>query len=259
MERVGEARRELDEHGFTRLEGILDRPRRERIAGRLDELFAQEGARAGVEFRQETGALRLANLADKGELFVECMLEPVVLELVAHVLGRRFKLSSLNAWAAEPGEAAAQPLHADMGALPDERGFWVANALFMLDDFTRANGALRAVPGTHRSGRLPMDALADPRAPHPDEVLVTGRAGDVIVMNAHLWHAGTAKRTSGRRLALHCFYCRSDKPQQQYQKRLLRAQTLARLSPQARAMLALDDPSNDALSAAGEGASGFLR
>jgi hypothetical protein len=252
------ARRELDERGFTRLAGVLSPERRERLARRIDALFEQEGERAGSEFRPEPGSPRLANLADKGDEFLECMLEPAVLGLVAHVLGERFKLSSLNVRSAEPGEAAAQPLHADMGALPDAQGFWVCNALFMLDDFTLANGSLRAVPGTHRSGRLPADALADPRAPHPDEVLVTGRAGDVVVMNAHLWHAGTANHSPRRRLALHSFYCRSDKPQQQYQRRLLSPETQARLSPAARALLALDDPLNDALSAAGEGGSGFL-
>jgi ectoine hydroxylase-related dioxygenase (phytanoyl-CoA dioxygenase family) len=185
------------------------------------------------------------------------MLEPVVLELVGHVLGPAFKLSSLNARGAEPG-GEPQPLHADVGAIADERGFWVANALFMLDDFTADNGSLRAVPGSHRLGKLPHDLLADPKAPHPDEVLVTGRAGDVVVMNAHLWHAGTANRTRDRRLALHSFYCRADKPQQQYQRRLLRPETQSRLSARARALLALDDPRNDELSAGGEGASGFL-
>jgi ectoine hydroxylase-related dioxygenase (phytanoyl-CoA dioxygenase family) len=100
--------------------------------------------------------------------------------------------------------------------------------------------------------------LANPDRPHPDEVLVTGRAGDVVVMNSHLWHGGTANRTDRRRLALHAFYCRGDKPQQQYQKALLRAETTAALSPAARAMLALDDPANDALSAEG-GRSGFMK
>jgi len=78
-------------------------------------------------------------------------------------------------------------------------------------------------------------------------------------MNAHLWHGGAANRTQRPRLALHAFYCRSDKPQQQYQKALLRAETQAALPAQARALLALDDPENDALSAAGAGASGFMR
>jgi ectoine hydroxylase-related dioxygenase (phytanoyl-CoA dioxygenase family) len=250
---------DLDERGFTRIEGVLTLERRQRLADRLEALFAEEGDAAGSEFRQEPGARRLANLVDKGPVFVECILEPRVLALVEHVLGPAYKLSSLNARAAESGEGAAQPLHADVGAVKDERGYWVCNTVFMLDDFTEANGTLRAIPGSHRVGRLPQDVLDDPRAPHPEEVLVTGRAGDVVVMNAHLWHAGTANRTKDRRLALHAFYCRSDKPQQLYQRRWLRPSTQASLSPAARALLALDDPTNDALSADGERRSGFLK
>ena len=147
------------------------------------------------------------------------------------MLGPRFKLSSLNARSANPHSAESQPLHVDAGALPDEAGYWVCNTVWLLDDFTTENGALRVVPGSHRSGQRPQDALADPRRPHPDEVLVTGRAGDLVVMNSHLWHGGTANRTDRRRLALHAFYCRWDKPQQQYQKALLRPETVAALSP----------------------------
>jgi len=120
------------------------------------------------------------------------------------------------------------------------------------------NGPLRVVPGSHRSGRKPQEVLADPGRPHPDEVLVTGGAGDLVVMNSHLWHGGAANHTDRPRLALHAFYCRWDKPQQQYQKALLRPETQAALSPAARVLLALDDPANDAMSAAG-GQSGFMK
>jgi hypothetical protein len=251
-------RRRLDDVGYVRLEGFVDPERRQRLIDRIDALFEAEGDKAGAEFRQEPGARRLANLADKGDVFIECMLEPAVLEHLARVLGPRFKLSSLNARSANPRSDEAQPLHVDAGAVPDERGYWVCNVVWMLDDFTTDNGALRAVPGSHRWGRRPQDALADPRLPHPDEVLVTGRAGDLVVMNSHLWHGGTANRTDRRRLALHAFYCRWDKPQQQYQKALLRAETQASLSPAARVLLALDDPANDAMSTEG-GRSGFMK
>jgi hypothetical protein len=53
-------------------------------------------------------------------------------------------------------------------------------------------------------------------------------------MNAHLWHGGTANRTSRPRLAMHAFYCRRDKPQQQYQKKLLRPEVQASLSAGAK-------------------------
>jgi hypothetical protein len=252
-------RRELDERGFVRLPGFIAPERRRRLVERIEALFAEEGDEAGGEFKQEPGARRLANLVDKGEVFVECVVEPRVLGYVGHVLGGSLKLSSLNARSANPRSDASQPLHVDAGALPDERGFWVCNTVWMLDAFTTDNGALRVVPGSHRFGRRPQDALDDPRQAQPDEVLVTGEAGDLVVMNSHLWHGGTANRTGHARLALHAFYCRRDKPQQQYQKALLRAEVQRSLPAAAREVLALDDPLNDALGREGSGASGFLK
>ena len=61
------------------------------------------------------------------------------------------------------------------------------------------------------------------------------------------------------RRALHGFYTRGDKPQQQFQKALLRAQTIAGLSPVQRKVLALDDPENDRLSSETTRMSGFLK
>jgi ectoine hydroxylase-related dioxygenase (phytanoyl-CoA dioxygenase family) len=145
-----------------------------------------------------------------------------------------------------------------MGQVADSRGFAVFNSIWLLDDFTPDNGPTRLVPGSHRSGRLPHEVLADPLARHPDEIVTLGRAGDVILTNASLWHGGTTNRSARPRRSLHGFYVRGDLPQQQYQKRLLRPQTQARLSPQLRRILALDDPRNDELSAAGSGRSGFL-
>jgi ectoine hydroxylase-related dioxygenase (phytanoyl-CoA dioxygenase family) len=78
-------------------------------------------------------------------------------------------------------------------------------------------------------------------------------------MNAHLWHGGTANRTSAPRLAMHAFYCRRDKPQQQYQKRMVRPEVQATLDADLRNLLALDDPLNDELSSSVTVRSGFLK
>ena len=105
-----------------------------------------------------------------------------------------------------------------------------------------------------------MKRLPDnPKEAHRDEIKITGKAGTVVVMNAHLWHGGEANLTAKPRTALHSFYCRSDKPQQQYQKRLLSAEVQARLSPQLRRLLALDDAHNDAISAEVAVTSGFMK
>jgi ectoine hydroxylase-related dioxygenase (phytanoyl-CoA dioxygenase family) len=251
--------RRLDEDGFLVLEAFMGAELLNTLRRRVAELFAAEGDRAGSEFKPEPGCLRLANLVDKGEVFRHIITRPRLLECIAHVLGPAFKLSSLNARSVPPGGAGGQQLHCDMSALPDDKGYWVCNSVWMLDDFTAENGALRAVPGSHRSGRLPREALADPAAQHPDEILVTGRAGTVAVMNAHLWHGGTANRSTSPRTAVHAFFCRRDRPQQQYQKKLLRPEVQQALSPELRYLLALDDPLNDQLSAEVAIRSGFLK
>jgi phytanoyl-CoA dioxygenase PhyH len=250
---------QLTRLGYLRVEGAVSPALRARVVDRLEALYASEGERAGSEFKQEPGARRLANLVDKDPLFAECIAVPALLACVAHVIGARFKLSSLNARSANPHNGLDQPLHADGGALPDARGSWVCNALWMLDDVTPENGALRVIPGSHRAGRLPGEALADAAAPHPEQIVLTARAGDVLVLDAHVWHGGLANRTDRPRRALHAYYCRWDKPQQQYQKALLRPESQARLTAEQRALLALDDPFNDQVSAAGSGRSGFMK
>jgi ectoine hydroxylase-related dioxygenase (phytanoyl-CoA dioxygenase family) len=251
--------RQLDELGFTVLEGVMRPALLQGLRDRINALFDAEGDAAGSEFLQEPHAHRLANLLDKGAIFQEAIVLREVLACVRHVIGDDCKLSSLNARAADPHSPVGQPLHVDMGAIADERGYWVCNTVWMLDDFTAENGATRMVPGSHRWTQRPQDVLADPYAPHPDEILLTGPAGSVAVMNAHLWHGGTANRTSAPRLAMHAFYCRRDKPQQQYQKKLLRPDVQNSLAPEVRAILALDDPLNDELSSQTVVRSGFLK
>jgi len=250
---------QLDEQGYVVLESCMGSDLLHALRTRILALFEEEGDRAGSEFRTEEHAHRLANLVDKGEVFRRAIVLPQMLDYVQHVLGADCKLSSLNARSADPNTDIGQPLHVDMGAVPDDKGYWVCNTVWMLDDFTRENGPTRMIPGSHKWGTRPQDVLDDPLAPHPQELLLTGKAGSIAVMNAHMWHAGTANRTTAPRLAMHAFFCRRDKPQQQYQKQLLRPEVQAAVSPGVRGILALDDPMNDELSAAVTVRSGFLK
>jgi len=250
---------DLDRDGFLVIPNLLDAGMLEALRTRVEELFELEGENAGSEFKKEDGARRLANCVDKGEIFEQAIQLPEILQAKAHILGPAFKLSSLNVRSTNPMGEAEQPLHVDMNAIADEQGYWVANTIYMLDDFTPDNGATRVVPGSHRWKQRPQEQLADAFAVHPEQMLVTGTAGTVVICNAHTWHGGTANRTLGHRRAMHGFFCRADKPQQQYQKRLLRAETQQRLSPKLRRLLAIDDAQNDLLSAEVAVTSGFLK
>lgn len=249
----------LDQEGYLVLPNFFDIRQRSDLRNRLQLLFDEEGDSAGEEFKQESGVERLANLVNKGQIFQQLICDERLLCCVRRVLGEQIKLSSANARRVPPFCEVRQPLHCDMGAVADQHGYWVCNSIWMLDDFTPDNGTIRVIPGSHRWGKLPQEELSDLVAPHADEILITGAAGTVVIMNAHLWHGGTGNRTAKSRLAFHAFYCRRDKPQQQYQRQLIDAQLQQALSPTLRHLLALDDPINDQLSTVVATRSGFLR
>lgn len=100
-----------------------------------------------------------------------------------------------------PG-SGAQGLHADAPALQPGEPVRAITAIWMLDDFTVRNGATRVVPGSHLLRRAVPRPYAQPSAHHPDEVIVTGSAGDVVVLSGHLWHSGRANQSNGPRRAV---------------------------------------------------------
>ena len=252
-------RQQLDDDGYAVLPDLICVDLLPEMQQQVESLFAAEGDRAGAEFKQEPGSRRLANLVAKRDLFWGLLTHERVLPLVQHVLCDQVKLSSLNVRSVNADWQHPQPLHCDMGAVADSMGYWVCNVVWMLDDFTSDNGPLRVVPGSHRWRTLPQDVLDDPVADHPQQVAVTGAAGTAVVLNAHVWHGGMANTTDRTRTAIHAFYCRRDRPQQQYQKQLLPSDVQDRLPPQLRELLAIDDPENDRLAQLVTQRSGFLK
>ena len=169
------------------------------------------------------GVRRLADMVNKGSVFDAVYLQPELLTAVFHVLQRPFKLHSLNGHDPLPG-SGLQILHADWGQPAEPCGpYHVVNSMWMLDDFTRVNGATRCVPGSHRiPGRI-TDHVADRLADHPDQVHLTGRAGSVAVFNGSLWHSSYVNRSDAPRRALHCAFIAREHPQQTNQREYLQA------------------------------------
>ena len=229
-------RARLDSDGFLPLPGILTPQQVAAITGRLAALLEDEGEQAGKEVHQEAGTNRLSDLVNKDPLFAICFTHPRVLAAIAHVLRGEFKLSSLNARSALPGQGL-QALHADWGQAVEPDQYMVCNSIWLLDDFTESNGATRVVPGSQRSGALPRDVMPDPRAAHPDEIKLLAPAGTVVIFNSHTWHGGTLNSSARPRRALHAYFCRRDQPQQLDQRAYIRPETSARLDSAAHYIL----------------------
>lgn len=234
----------LDTQGYLSLGRLLSDEQLDGVRKRTSQLLEEEGENGGSELfdskhirhPKEAGVHRLANLANKGPIFDQLYTHPKLLAAVSHTLGPEIKLSSLNYRAAKPGQGL-QKLHVDWHEAVAPDAFKVCNSIWLLDDFSVANGATRLVPGTHLCGEIPEQAMDDPLLPHPEQEILEAPAGTVVVFNSHVWHGGTINRTQLPRRAIHSYFCRRDQPTQTPQKKLIRPETLERIADEARWLL----------------------
>ena len=233
----------LDENGYLALPGVMSPDQVRAFTQRLEELIAEEGANAGKEVHQEEGSIRLSDLINKDPMFDYCYTQPRLLAAMRHILTADFKVHSLNSRFALPGQGL-QAFHMDWGSddpedwrkLKDGQ-FFVANSLWTLSDFSEETGATRLVPGSHRWGKKPSDLMKDPMEDYPGQMIVTAKAGTVVVFNGHTWHSGTLNRSEAPRRVIHMAFLRRHLPQQTDQKAYLRPATAARVTPEMRFLL----------------------
>lgn len=226
------ARADLDRFGFCRIADALAPAEVARLrAGTVEQAAAE--LEAGVGYLDSGGAnQRIWNLLNKGEEFLELAVHPLALDVMGHLLGARFLLSSLTANFAGPG-GEPMVLHQDEGFIPFPQPAYplVANIAWLLDDVTDANGGTRFVPGSHLWER-PLDDVTG----HPT-VAAEGPAGTAIVFDGRIWHGTGANRTDARRHVLLAYYCRPFVRQQENPFLSMSPDVEANLAPAVRRLL----------------------
>ncbi|MBD9517476.1 phytanoyl-CoA dioxygenase family protein [Pseudomonas sp. PDM22] len=123
-----------------------------------------------------------------------CRLPPL-LEAAGALIGERFFLAQAEGREPLPG-GGHQQLHRDLSA---RRPGDMVSALAFLDDFSPENGATRLAPGSHRHapGQPPFDFLDESHS-----LQLSGRAGDILVFDVDLVHAGSLNSSGARRRTL---------------------------------------------------------
>lgn len=142
----------------------------------------------------------------------EVMCHPLLLALTGTVLGpscARFQLNLGQILERGPG-SQDQWLHRDEGVwvdVPKPSPELQLASVIALVDFTRDNGATRAVPGSHRwpDRYSPMD---EQTTPDPDQIAVAEMpAGSALIYTGGVIHGGGANITDQPRRAVHLSYC----------------------------------------------------
>jgi hypothetical protein len=207
---------DLDTHGYTVLDpaqlGAGDLAMRLRealldIAGQADGIrpeLSGTGARQGWT---AIGRGRfLHHVLFRNRVFEEALMTPRALALITYLLGENCVLSSMNAMLKTAGPDNLE-LHTDQVGTPAPFPAYsqVANATWALTDYSRADGSISFVPGSHRWCRHPTRAEAIDLSM---AVPVEAKAGSLIVWHGNTWHGAFARTTPGLRVNLMTYFCR---------------------------------------------------
>ncbi len=227
------AARELLDLGFAVIPGPVATKRLAQLADAYE--LAVAGASA-VDLNIGSTTTRVHDFVNRGAEFDPLYIYRPILEACHRVIGRSFKLSSLLARSVRP-HTQAQPLHVDFKS--DADGWPMVGFILMVDDFRKDNGATRFVPGSHKSLAIPSDVMKDPTSDYESQVLVCGAAGSVIVYNGSVWHGHTANTSDKPRRSLQGAYIRREAQSSVNLPARMRPETLARISPLAKYVLAV--------------------
>jgi ectoine hydroxylase-related dioxygenase (phytanoyl-CoA dioxygenase family) len=146
------------------------------------------------------------------QLFVEMLMNEVALTLASYLVGHSAVLSTTSILVKGPtvpfpeGNGLQLGLHSDnqMQVAPFHYYSEHCNVTWLLSDYTRDNGALAYVPGSHKLCRHPL----------PDEGVdaaeaVEGEMGSIVVWGGNTWHGAFPRLNEGLRMAMPFGYERS--------------------------------------------------
>lgn len=224
---------ELRERGFVVIPGPAHGNGMELLAGAYEDVMTSA---TGGEIRVGSTSTKLSDLVNRGAAFDDLYVFPPLLDACCLVIGRPFKLSSLQTRTLRE-RTPAQELHVDVPR--DSPDFPLLGFIVMIDEFRSDNGATRFVPGSHRWPGSPAEILSDPWAAYDGEVAACGSAGSLLVFSGSAWHGHGANSSSAPRRSIQgAFIPREGNAAVDFAARM-QPDTHERLSPLARYLLSL--------------------
>lgn len=194
------------EHGFAVIDECLPAAAVTRFSNLLET--ARLRAAIGEAVSNSSGVYALRNLIDVVPEVVELIRSSEVARLVTSILGptafaARHAMEGFNGWTHKAGVHCVQP--------PAEIMSRILTVRLHLDDCTAENGALKVLPGTHRSERLTTDRIEQFTA-GVAEVVCEVPAGGAILMNPLLLHSSSPMNRSGHRRVIHLEFAADELP-----------------------------------------------
>ena len=173
----------------------------------------------GEEHRPEKPALRrVNNPSDIAPAFAEVAWNGAMVDMVADLIGPDVKFHHCKINLKLPGSNTEVDYHQDFAYTPHTNDD-IVTALLFIDEVTAENGALMAVPGSHKGpiyslfeGQRFTGSIEQAVAQRlkRQEVPAIGPAGSVCLMHTRLCHGSEANRSARPRGLYICVYTAAD-------------------------------------------------
>jgi ectoine hydroxylase-related dioxygenase (phytanoyl-CoA dioxygenase family) len=206
---------QLDSVGFTTIKGAISPDLAAQARSSIIRVMERKTGHA-VDIDKETGDIFNGVSLAHYLLFADAVFEDIVLAekplaLMSYLLGRSCKLSRMTCHFKGPG-GSCLPLHSDTGkGLPPPFSMLsqAANVNYALTPYSRQDGALGMVPGSHRLCRQPRpdEALLGDNG-NPDAVSMDIEPGDAVVWHGNTWHGSFVRTIPGIRMNLAVYFAR---------------------------------------------------
>lgn len=221
----GDARRDLVEQGFAVVPGPIPYDRIPSVAIAYEQVLASADS---ADVRVGSTTTRITDFVNRDPVFDPLYVYPPALDAACALICRPFRLSTMHARTVR-AHVAAQELHMDFE--PQADGWPMLGFIYMVDEFRPDNGATRFVSGSQGRAERPSDAET--------VQLACGPAGSLILFNGSVWHGHAANTTPQPRRSIQGAYIRREASSGSNLPERMRPDTLARITPLARYLLAV--------------------
>ena len=186
----------LEQRGFVVLPGPVPAGQMECMTDAYDAAISTASA---ADLRVGSTTTRVSDFVNRGAEFDELYVFPPLLDACCRVIGRPFKLSSLQARTLRAG-TPTQGLHVDVRR--DSPDWPLLGFILMVDDFRPENGATCFVPGSHQWLSAAEGACSELPADTEGQTPACGPAGSLLIFNGSVWHGHGANSSDEPRRSL---------------------------------------------------------
>ncbi|NDF12336.1 MAG: phytanoyl-CoA dioxygenase [Proteobacteria bacterium] len=196
--------KEMQVKGWVIFPALFDKTFVARMLADMDKAYEncrRIQVKNGVD-KETEGTLH--HLVGQGDTFMEYIdkLEPLMPYMESYFQGK-FILNSFGGNINAPRRKSyASNIHRDIRSFSGDMPL-LLNTLFMLDDFTKDNGATWMLSGSHKKGEKPTE---DYFWKNGEQAI--GSAGSVLMFNSNVWHAAGENVTDKVRRSVTPMFCK---------------------------------------------------